>query len=118
MARTDTFSRNKSRFESMDSAAMRDFHSPEAQRFRNQQRKETRERGEVYDDKLRWNQPNNEEGIATATNDTFGNDEFTLGGEGSTEGGGGGVPDGYEETDVILCQDGSPVSGQILFKPD
>ncbi len=34
------------------------------------------------------------------------------------QGGGGGVPDGYVETDVILCQNGSPVNGQILFKED
>jgi len=31
-------------------------------------------------------------------------------------GGGGGLPDGYVETDVILCVNGSPVSGQFLFK--
>jgi len=31
---------------------------------------------------------------------------------------GGGVPEGYVETSVILCQSGSPVSGSILFKPD
>ena len=30
-------------------------------------------------------------------------------------GGGGGLPDGYVETDVILCVNGSPVNGQILF---
>lgn len=39
--------------------------------------------------------------------------------DGSSDGDvGGGVPDGYEETDVILCVDGSPVSGTILFKED
>lgn len=31
---------------------------------------------------------------------------------------GGGLPDGYEETAVVLCQNGSPVNGQILFKED
>ena len=31
-------------------------------------------------------------------------------------GGGGGLPDGYVETDVILCVNGSPISGQFLFK--
>jgi hypothetical protein len=30
----------------------------------------------------------------------------------------GGLPDGYVETDVILCVDGSPVNGQFLFKED
>jgi hypothetical protein len=31
---------------------------------------------------------------------------------------GGGVPEGYEETDIILCENGSPVNGKILFKAD
>jgi hypothetical protein len=31
---------------------------------------------------------------------------------------GGGLPDGYVETAVTLCQNGSPVTGSILFKPD
>ena len=31
---------------------------------------------------------------------------------------GGGVPEGYVETAVTLCQNGSPVTGFILFKPD
>ena len=30
----------------------------------------------------------------------------------------GGVPEGYEETDIILCDNGSPVNGKILFKAD
>ena len=30
----------------------------------------------------------------------------------------GGVPEGYEETDIILCQNGSPVNGKILFNTD
>lgn len=34
------------------------------------------------------------------------------------EEGGGGLPEGYVETDVILCVNGSPVNGQILFKED
>ena len=29
-----------------------------------------------------------------------------------------GVPEGYVETSVTLCQNGSPVSGSILFQPD
>ena len=28
------------------------------------------------------------------------------------------LPEGYEEASVILCQDGSPVNGSILFKAD
>lgn len=31
---------------------------------------------------------------------------------------GGGLPDGYVETDFIMCVNGSPVSGKILFKED
>ena len=27
-------------------------------------------------------------------------------------------PDGFEEIDVILCQNGEPVEGKILFKAD
>jgi len=30
----------------------------------------------------------------------------------------GGVPEGYEETDIILCENGTPVNGKILFKED
>lgn len=30
----------------------------------------------------------------------------------------GGVPDGYVETEVTLCQNGSPVTGKILFNED
>lgn len=30
----------------------------------------------------------------------------------------GGVPEGFVETAVTLCQNGSPVTGSILFKPD
>jgi hypothetical protein len=33
-------------------------------------------------------------------------------------GGGGGVPEGYVETALTLCQNGSPLTGSILFKPD
>lgn len=40
---------------------------------------------------------------------------ITTGGGG---GGGGGLPDGYVETDFIMCVNGSPVSGKILFKAD
>jgi len=36
----------------------------------------------------------------------------------SSSGGGGGLPDGYDETAVILCENGSPVNGSILFKAD
>lgn len=32
--------------------------------------------------------------------------------------GGEGLPEGYVETSVILCQNGQPVNGTILFKED
>ena len=31
---------------------------------------------------------------------------------------GGGLPSGYTETAVTLCQNGSPITGKILFKAD
>ena len=31
---------------------------------------------------------------------------------------GGGLPEGYVETDVILCVNGEPVNGQFLFKEE
>jgi len=34
------------------------------------------------------------------------------------EEGGSGLPEGYVETDVILCVNGAPVYGQFLFKED
>jgi hypothetical protein len=71
-------SRNQSIFQQMTSEQRRDFHSPEAQRQRNADRRASKSQGQVYDISLRWKQQNNQEGIATATNDTFGNDEFTL----------------------------------------
>jgi hypothetical protein len=43
---------------------------------------------------------------------------ITTGGSADVPEGGGGVPEGYVETAVTLCQNGSPVTGSILFKPD
>jgi len=31
---------------------------------------------------------------------------------------GGGLPEGFAETAVTLCQNGSPITGKILFKAD
>ena len=51
----------------------------EAERSRIDARKADREaKGKVYDVGLKWKPSDNVEGITTATNDTFGNDEFTL----------------------------------------
>jgi hypothetical protein len=33
-------------------------------------------------------------------------------------GAGNGVPDGYVEREVILCENGEPITGTILFRPD
>lgn len=35
-----------------------------------------------------------------------------------TTSGGDGLPEGYVETAVILCVDGAPLNGSILFKAD
>lgn len=34
------------------------------------------------------------------------------------DGGGGGLPSGYVERSVTLCENGSPITGSILFKAD
>jgi len=34
------------------------------------------------------------------------------------DGGGGDLPSGFAETAVTLCQNGSPITGKILFKAD
>lgn len=39
-------------------------------------------------------------------------------GDGGSAGSGGGVPEGYVELFVTICQDGAPVLGEILFKFD
>ena len=39
-------------------------------------------------------------------------------GDGGSSDGGGGLPDGYVETAVTICVNGSPVIGQFLFKED
>jgi hypothetical protein len=69
----------------------------EAERSRIDARKADREaKGKVYDVGLNWKPSDNVEGITTATNDTFGNDEFTLASssattaDGNTSSGGGG----------------------------
>lgn len=61
-------------------------------------------------------QPNNETGQNSSINDGNGIDSIGAGDE--PDGGGGGLPDGYVETAVIICVNGSPVSGQFLFKED
>ena len=45
-------------------------------------------------------------------------DQFTAPEATPENTGGGGLPDGYVETAVIICVNGSPVSGQFLFKED
>ncbi len=56
----------------------------------------------------------------TATEDLVGYNGTvsSTGGDTGGSGGGGGLPNGYVETAVIICVNGSPVSGQFLFKED
>jgi hypothetical protein len=133
-------------------------------------------KGQVYDTALNYKPSDNNEGISTATNDTFGNDFFSFDPEVAAAGGGGGgsglpeypgdapslnvkaplVWDGdndearwlqgetqdpadtndyidvfsydplpafdqfaltrFEILDVIICENGAPVKGKILFR--
>ena len=47
-----------------------------------------------------------------------GEEQDETGANSDTTGASGGLPGGYVETAVTLCQNGSPVTGSILFKPD
>ena len=67
--------------------------------------------GNIYDVETGKYDPGfNKEG----TDETIGNDGIDQL-ESEAEGGGG-IPDGYEERTVILCENGEPVTGEILFK--
>ena len=74
-------------------------------------------RGGIWDISTdNYTQPErNETGQNSNINDN-GIDSIGAGGESASAG--GGLPDGYEETAVILCVDGSPVNGSILFNED
>jgi len=43
---------------------------------------------------------------------------ITTGGSGEGGDDSAGLPEGYVETDFIMCSNGSPVNGKILFNPD
>jgi formylmethanofuran dehydrogenase subunit A len=77
------------------------------------------ERGGIYDVSTdNYSQPENNQ---QSLNDDTANKGIDVikGGTTVVDGGGdGGVPDGYVETSVTLCQNGSPVTGSILFQPD
>jgi hypothetical protein len=60
--------------------------------------------------------PENKEGAGTRVNEDAIDSIDPLPTENLDSG--GGLPDGYVETAVILCVDGSPVNGQFLFKED
>lgn len=45
-------------------------------------------------------------------------DENRAGRSWGSEGGGGGVPAGYEEKCFVICEDNNEVTGKILFKDD
>ena len=74
----NTPSNSESIFDRMSRSKLDDFHSVEAQRERNADRRKAKEEGKVYDVGLKWKPSDNVEGITEATNDTFGNDEFSL----------------------------------------
>jgi hypothetical protein len=75
------------------------------------------QKGKIIDVSVNPPQVENQDG---ATNDISqdGIDNSVDHGGSGGGGGGGGLPDGYVETSVTLCQNGSPVNGQILFKED
>jgi len=97
-------------FSQMDSAQRKAFHSLEAQRERNRVRSEAREeaksKGKVYDVGLRWKQSQNVEGISEATNDTTGNDEFTLASKDSSKEPSRGDPSGSQLKGVLVYRAG------------
>ena len=67
-------------------------------------------RGNIYDVETGAYDPAfNKEG----TDETIGNDGIDNFDQEE-----GGIPDGYEEREVILCKDGEPITGDILFKKD
>ena len=75
--------------------------------------------GAVYDLDTSYKLPSNKDDYESDITER-GIDQFTAP-EATPESGpesGGGLPDGYVETDVIICVNGSPVSGQFLFKED
>lgn len=77
------------------------------------------DRGGIYDVSTdNYSQPeNNQQSI----NDDTANKGIDVikGSTSDVDGGDGGeLPDGYVEITVTLCQNNSPVTGSILFKPD
>jgi hypothetical protein len=77
-----------------------------------------KDRGGIYDvstDTYRQydnNQDDQNSDINRAGIDKIGSSNIPASGDG------GGDLDGYVETEVTLCQNGSPVTGKILFKAD
>ena len=72
-------------------------------------------RGGIYDLDTQPRQEDNKEGTDERIQNN-GIDRIDVDVEEEEEG--GGLPEGYVETDVILCVNGSPVNGQFLFKED
>lgn len=79
------------------------------------------ERGGIYDVSTdNYSQPNNNQ---IGINDDIANMgiDAIIGSTAISVGGGGDgndIPEGFVETAVTLCQNGSPVNGSILFKPN
>ena len=58
------------------------------------------------------------ESTSSTLYDTSNSDEAAAGAPTNDSAASGGLPDGYVETAVTICANGSPVSGQFLFKQD
>jgi hypothetical protein len=70
----------------------------------------------VYDISTTSTETDNRQGSDSTINDN--GVDSAISHSGSVSDTGGGLPDGYVETAVIICVNGSPVSGQFLFKED
>ena len=70
-------------------------------------------RGGIYDISTdNYSQPNRNQ-----TNQDVSTEEAGIGGSGPSDGDGdSGFPEGYVETSVTICIDGTPTAGTILFK--
>ena len=73
-------------------------------------------RGGIYDISTdNYSQPNRNQTNQDVSTEEAGID--TLGGSGPSDGDGdSGFPEGYVETSVTICIDGTPTAGTILFK--
>ncbi len=71
--------------------------------------------GGVWDVSTSQTEVSNNEGYNTDISSSAGVDSAL---DPVPDGGGGGLPSGYVERSVTLCENGSPITGSILFKAD